>query len=205
MNRLFALLLITLFIASCGGQVEPPKQTTPDTATATAAIDTSEYLPVASLLDEGIRNVETYGAGILKKTKGAKKKDSVFIQYPDFKSIASQFILKELDSTYFSNNYEETSLMDESTKMFNFIYTAKDSIPSLRQVIVYIAPSLTSNKIDRVYMETVELKDNVPVEKKFTWKMGKYCYIITTRQPPSGDPVTSMEKLIWDPEHYADQ
>jgi hypothetical protein len=205
MNRIFALLLFAITINSCGDKAEKEPGTASTTiADSTAARDTTDYLPVAQLLNEDIRNVETYAGGILRKLRSGNTKDSMYVQYRDFQLLAGQFLLKELDSAYFTNNFSEESLMDETSRMLNFIYTAKDTISPLRRVMVYIKPSMANDKIARIYMETTGKKDNNDVEKKMTWEIGKYFYIITTRQPPTGDPITTMEKLIWDPQHFSD-
>jgi hypothetical protein len=204
MKKLFALSLIVATIASCGDKAEKEQEKTPDSTNA-AIPDTTEYLPVASLLSEDIRNVETYGAGILRKASSGHTKDSMYIQYRDFQILAGQFLVKELDSAYFKDHFTETSLMDETSKMLNFIYTATDTTSPLRKVIVYIQPTMATDKIDRIYMETTGKKDEVHIDKKMTWKIGEYCYTITRRQPATGDPQTIMEKLIWDPQHYGDK
>lgn len=203
MKRLFALSLTVAVITSCGDKAKKQKET--PAAPAQTVLDTTDYLPVASLLNEDARNVETYAGGILRKAKVGNNKDSTYLQMKDFQLLTGQFLVKELDSTYFRNNYTETSFMDETTQMLNFIYAAKDSTASLRQVIVYIKPSLTSDKVDRIYMETTGKKDNVDIDKKLTWKMGKYFLTITTRQPSTGEPTIITEKVIWDPQLFSDQ
>lgn len=205
MKRLLAISLVVLSISSCGDKTEQQKETTADTTKTAAISDTTEYLPIAQLLEEDIRNVETYAGGILRKATNGNARDSVFIQYRDFQGIAGQFLLKELDSTYFKANFTETSLMDETSHLLNFIYTARDTASSLRKVIVYIEPTMATDKIDRIYMETSDRKDNVQSDKRLTWKTGQYFYTVTRRQPLTGDPQTIMEKVIWDPQHFGDK
>lgn len=208
MNRLLLLLILTTSLVSCSDEAKEPKQeattTPPDTA---AKINSAEsYLPVQTLLQAEVRNVESYAAGILRKTKNVRgRKDSAFIQLPQFQRIAEQFMLKELDSAFFRDHFEETSFMDQTTQMLNFIYTAKDSVSSLQKAVVYVRPSETTNTTDRLYFETVYNQGDTLVEKKLTWKMRKYFYILTVKQPKSGNAVTSMEKLIWDPQHFGDE
>ena len=93
------------------------------------------------LLQGDIRNVESYAAGILRKATIKGKKDSAFIQLPDFQRIAKQFLLKELDSALFQEPFQETSFMDQTTQMLNFIYTQKNTDSPLQKVMVYVKPS----------------------------------------------------------------
>jgi hypothetical protein len=70
---------------------------------------------------------------------------------------------------------------------------------------VYIQPSsVEDDKIDRIYMETEMNRNDTIIEKKYNWKMGKYFYVLTMKQPRNGTPVTTMEKVIWDPRYFAE-
>jgi hypothetical protein len=208
MNRLLLLLILTTSLVSCRDEAEEPKQeatsTSPDTAAKTNSAES--YLPVQAFLQEEVRNVESYAAGILRKAKNVRgRKDSAFIQLPQFQDIAEQFMLKELDSAFFRDHFEETSFMDQTTQMLNFIYTAKDSVSPLQKAVVYVRPSETANTMDRLYFETAYNQGDTLIEKRLTWKMRKYFYILTVKQPKSGNAITSMEKLIWDPQHFGDE
>jgi hypothetical protein len=202
MNRLLLLLLVAAGLYSCGGDAEKPKE---PATTANADTDTTAHLPIAEFLRDDIRKVESFAGGILRKGNSGKKKDSTFIQLDEFQRRAQQFILKELDSAHFQQNFRQTSLMDETSRLLNFIYTPKDSVSPLQKVVVYVAPSLASDNVDRIYMETVSSRGDTLVEKKLTWKMRQYAYVLTIKQPATGDPITTMEKLIWDPQHFGDK
>lgn len=163
------------------------------------------YLPVSGFLHEDLRRIDSFSTGILRKGVINGKKDSAFVKLPELHKEAEQFFPTALDSTYFRQNFSETSFLDQTTEQLNFIYTALDSTSSLRQVIVYIKPTAGANNIDRVYMEMTSREGETIVEKKLTWKLRKYFYVLTLKQPPSGAPVSIMKKLIWDPQHFADE
>lgn len=161
------------------------------------------YLPVGDLIREDIRKVDSFAAGILHKTESTKK-DSSYIKPEQFKKLAEQFLPAELDSSNFQKNFGYESFMDETTELINFIYPAKDPNSSLRKVVVYIKPSLTVDKVNRIYMEK-EFKEGTDfVQQKLTWVIEKYFYILTIRHPEKGEPVTKIEKVIWDAQSYAD-
>jgi hypothetical protein len=199
MNRLLLSLIIFTGIYSCGDKAEKNKEP----VVAEVEKDTTAHLPVLGFLQDDIRKVDSFSTGIVRKTNGSKK-DSAFVKLPEFHRYADQFLLKELDSAAFENNFKETSLMDETSGMFNFIYEPKDSATSLRQVMVYLKPSQANDNIDRIYMITNTQQGDTLVEKKMTWKMRKYFYVLTIKQPKTGNSITTMEKLIWDPQHFAD-
>lgn len=189
-----------LAILSCK---EKPGQTPAGTPTATTPDKPITYLPVGDLIREDIRRVDSFAAGILLKKEGAKK-DSSYIDIAEFKKLAQQFLSPELDSANFVKNFGQESFMDETTEMINFIYPAKDAGSIIRKVVVYIKPSLTIDKVNRIYIEKDLKEGNDFVQQKLTWVIDKYFYILTIRHPEKGDPITSVEKLIWDPQSYAD-
>lgn len=206
MNRLMLFLLAAATISACGGNVEKPEEPISPTNTESQSfVDTTAHLPVAAFIRNEISMVETYAGGLLKKTTRGNKKDSTYIQLPEFKQRAEQFLPKDLDSSFFQEKFEQTSLVDETTGMINFIYTPKDSVGTLQKVVVYVKPGATSDNVDRIYMETSSMQGETVVEKKLTWKMRQYFYVLTIQQPKTGTPTTTLEKLIWDPQLFGDQ
>lgn len=197
------ILAISACLALCSCKNNTAKTPVEPMADSTQNNSPISYLPVRELIQEDMRRVDSFAAGLLHKKEGTKK-DSTYITPVEFKQLAIQFLLPELDSTNFVNQYSMESFMDETTGFINFIYTAKEPETSLRKVIVYIKPSLTVDKVNRIYYEK-EFKDgNDFVQQKLTWVIEKYFYTLTTRHPQKGEPVTSVEKVIWDPQSYAD-
>ena len=181
-----------------------PQQPAVDVQSAQDSMPPSTYLPVADFIKGDITRVDSFAGGILKKGNIEGKKDSAFIKPAAFHKLASQFIFPELDSASFHDRFSEHSLMDETTQMLNFIYTAKEPAGSLQNVMVYLQPSLSSDQVKRVYMERSFNRGDTAIEQKLTWKMMEYFYVITIRQPKNGPAVTSMEKVIWDPQFFAE-
>lgn len=164
----------------------------------------SKYLPVADFIKMDITRVDSFAGGILRKVKTGAKKDSAYIQLPEFHKLASQFLIPELDSASFQQHFTEHALMDETTQMLNFIYSPRQSAGTLQNVMVYLKPSLQTDKVNRIYMEREFSRGDTAISQKLTWKMQNYFYIVTIRQPKSGPAVTSMEKVIWDPQFFAE-
>lgn len=162
------------------------------------------YLPITDFIKEDIKQVDSFAGGILLKTTGGNKHDSLFIQPEVFKSLANEFLLPDLDSSIFYTRFTETSLMDETTQMLNFIYIADSTTTSLRKVIVYVSPSKSYDKVSRIYMEKETRKGDTTISHKMTWKIKQYLVIAAIKQAPGGYTSTRIQKAIWDPQHYVD-
>ncbi len=162
------------------------------------------YLPITDFIKEDIKQVDSFAGGILLKTIEGKRQDSAFIQPEAFKTLANEFLLPDLDSAIFCNQFTETSLMDETTQMLNFIYMADTTTTSLRKVIVYVSPSKSYDKVSRIYMEKETRKGDTTISHKMNWKIKQYLVIAAIKQAPGGYTSTRIQKAIWDPQHYAD-
>ncbi len=201
MKRINLLVPALLLLAVACKQ--KPKQTE-GTVTAQDSLENKNYLPVADFIRNDITRVDSFSGGIVRKVTIDGKKDSSYIQLPAFHQLASQFLLPELDSASFHGHFNESSLMDETTQMINFIYSGKQADWPLRNVMVYLKPSLTSDQVNRIYMEKEFMSGDTTVQQRFTWKIREFFYIITVKQPKNGPAVTTMDKVIWDPQFFAE-
>ena len=202
MKRIYLFLpALFLLVIACKHQ---PKQSTGTVQPAEDSLGSNNYLPIADFIRNDIAKVDSFAGGILRKVNINGKKDSGYIQPPAFHQLANQFLLPELDSSSFREHFRESSLMDETTQMLNFIYTGIQPGWPLQNVMVYVKPSLSTDEVNRVYMEKAFTSGDTAVQQKLTWKMQEYFYIITLRQPKNGPAVTTMEKVIWDPQHFAE-
>lgn len=178
------------------------KNTTPaDEATPAPA----SHLPVVDFLREDIRKVETYAGGLLLKTTRGTDKDSVFINLDRFKKEAAAFLVDALDSSRFQEEFTEMSLMDETSGLLHFIYTPKNPENRLKKIVVYVSPSLTTDKVNRIYMEVEEAREAMRLIRKMTWKMGHYFLIAERRELADSPEQLTLKKVIWDPAYFEEE
>ena len=202
MKRINLLLPALLLLAVACKQ--KPKQPTGTSQATQDSLENNGFLPVVDLIKSDIIKVDSFAGGILRKVTINGKKDSAYIQPAEFHKLANQFFFPELDSASFQDHFTEHSLMDETTQMLNFIYTSKQPDWPLHNVMIYLQPSMESDKVNRIYMERNFNSGDTLIEQRLTWKMEEYFYIITVRQPKNGPAVTSMEKVIWDPQSFVE-
>ena len=163
------------------------------------------FMPVPDFLKEDLRKVDSFSGGIVLKTLRDDKKDSVFISMDDFKERSKAFLLEDLDSATFNREFTETSIMDETTSLLNFIYMAKPGSPTtVRKVVVYIAPSLATDKINRIYIEREFSRGDTVVSQKMTWKLRQYWMLAEEGSVPGKVNYMSVQKAIWDPTKFGE-
>jgi hypothetical protein len=197
------LLIPALLLLAVACKHKPKTQDA--AATQKDSLENKSYMPVADFIRNDITRVDSFAGGIVRKiTINGKRKDSSFIQLPAFRQLASQFLLPELDSASFHEHFTENSLMDETTQMIQFIYSGKKNDWPLRNVMVYVKPSMSDDQVSRVYMEKDFTNGDTTIQQRFTWKMQEYFYIITVKQPKDGPAVTTIDKVIWDPQFFGE-
>lgn len=202
MKNCWILLVLLASIAAC----KDKKKTNTDIHTTPSTVqETKSYLPIQDFIQEDMRRVDSFAGGVLLRTMAGKKTDSFFIDHEKFRDLAEAFFMPELDSLYFHTHYTEASLMDETTQMLNFIYTADSSVTGLKKAMVYISPSLSIDKINRIYLEKDLRLGDTLVTRKMTWKMRQYIIIIENKQTPSGYDATVIRKAIWDPSKFTEE
>jgi hypothetical protein len=205
LQLIISIFVITLTACTIKPK-EAPENAGPAVDSTTNKVDTnSSYMPVAAFVQEDIRRVDSFYAGILKKSTKEGKKDSAYIQNADFHILAQSFLDKALDSASFREGFTETPLMDQTTQQMNFIYNAKKDTQALRKVIVYISPSINGDKVDRVYMEKKYFHGDTTIDQKLSWRMKHYFYILTMLEPKKGKPVTKVDKVIWEPQDFTNE
>jgi hypothetical protein len=202
MKKYWIVLLFSWSIIACKNknQSKPP-----ESGTVPNENESKSYLPIASFINEDIRNVDAFAAGILLRTKNGQKTDSLFIKPEEFKNLAREFLTSDLDSAIFSNEFSEESIADQATQTINFIYTSANDKTILRKAIVYVTTSQSTDKVSRIYMEKENKSGDTTIKQKLTWKIKQYFIITEIRQTSQGFNSVITRKATWDPQLYADQ
>jgi len=202
--KLLPILLLIVLATSCKNKVreQAPEAKGQDSIAVKDSAVT--FLPIQDLIRQDITRVDSFAGGILRKSSLGGKKDSAFVKPADFHQAAAAFLIPELESSSFQRAFRESSFLDESTNQLQFIYTPRDANTQLRNVVAYITPTPSGDKVSRFYIEREWKQGDTAVQQKLTWKTGQYFYILTIRHPQGGTPVTQFEKLIWDPEQYGE-
>ncbi len=194
MKRSLIPLLCIVLILACHSK-------SPDTVDSGAKqADTSKknYLPVAEYLKAEIAAVDSFPLRIMQYQIFNAKTDSGIITTRVFDQLAREFLLSELDSSYFENNFEENSFVDRSTNLVSFTYSTKDTGNGLKRVDVLLSPGTGVEKLNSIYMESISADKDSSVIRKMSWKAGKNFRILRIIKPNNGPERTNQTIIVWD-------
>lgn len=189
---------MSLFCIACKQPVSTEEKTAGTPAASDSADADRTYLPVNSFIQEERKKVESFAAGILKKTNDGRKQDSAFISFQEFLSLSQPFDLQGFDSAYFTNHYTENSFLEQSTGTVQFLYGAREATNPIPKIILYIQQKETGDKVDMIYIERNAVNGDTSVSRRLSWKLGHYFIIVTNKETNSGYRNTTTERVIWE-------
>jgi hypothetical protein len=194
MKKLFIpASLIFLFNACHPGNSE-------NTAPGAGRKDTAKknYLPVADYILSEISAVDSFPLRLMKYHTSGRKTDSGIITTPVFDQLAREFLMTELDSSYFENNFEENSFVDRSTNLVSFTYSTKDTGNGLKRVDVLLSPGEGVDRLNSIYMESISSGKDSTLIRKLSWKAGKSFRILHILKVDGGPESTNQTMVVWD-------
>lgn len=193
MNKAFKFFpsLIILIFAACNG---PSKK---------QSDETSNYFPINDFILGEIRLIDSLPVGIMKKQTMGSKRDSSYIQLPEFHALSKEFINPELEKGKFEENYKESSFGDEATGFFTFTYEPKNDKVNVTRVDVLVKQGTSADKLHSIYMEKRYLNKDTSITEKLYWK-SNISFSIWKEKRAGTDTSAKIEKLevIWDPAAY---
>ena len=194
MNRLFIPAISVFLLYAChSSQTEAATGKTTQTDTTK-----KNYLPVADLLKAEIAAVDSLPLRLMKYSIVNGKTDSGIITTPVFDRLAREFLMSDLDSSYFEKNFEENSFVDRSTNLVSFTYSTKDTGDGLKRVDVLLSPGAGSDKLNSIYMEAISANADSSVISKMSWKAGRNFRILRIKKPKKGQEITNQTIVVWD-------
>jgi hypothetical protein len=156
------------------------------------------FLPVADYLLSEIAAVDSFPLRLMKYHISDGKTDSGIITTPVFDKLAKEFLMTELDSSYFENNFEENSFVDRSTNLVSFTYSTKDTGSGLKRVDVLLTPGEGVDKLNSIYMESISADKDSTLIRKMSWKAGKNFRILHILKLNGGPESISQTMVVWD-------
>jgi hypothetical protein len=192
-----SLLPATVLMLACAcHSSQPETRITPAVNNDTVK---KNYLPVSDYLLAEIANVDSFPLRIMRYHIVNGKKDSTIITTADFDRIAREFLLADLDSSRFEKKFEENSFIDRSTELVSFTYSTKDTANGLKRVDILLSPGTSTNRLNSIYMESINVDRDSSVISKMFWKAGRNLSILHIRNLKNEPETTEQTIVVWDP------
>jgi len=156
------------------------------------------FFPVANYLESEILHIDSTPLALMKYTSQGTRRDSGYIQVPEFNLLAKQFLVPELINGSFEKDFAESSFMDKTTESITFTYAPRNGDPSLKRLDVLAEPGTTSNKVKSIYLERSFTTGDTLVRQRLYWKAGRNFQIVNTYLVHDKPPIEQQVKVVWD-------
>lgn len=133
---------------------------------------------------------------VIKYTTIGGVTDTAIIEKSNFKGIARSFILPDIGSPKFKDQYKEESFIDATLGTITLTYTATNDTVEIRKTDVLLKQDDT--KVKTVYVEKKITGADSSVIKKMLWTTNRYCQITTLLQKIEAPEKIIIEKYVWD-------
>ena len=193
MRIFFACTALWLIVSSCGNNTAGSDQETPPP---------NSFFPIAEYVKGEIKIVDSLPVGIMKKTITKKRRDSTFIERPEFDSLASAFTTSALEKANLENQYKEHSFMDETTGYFTFTYEPKIQNAQYERIDVLVKPGDPADKVNSIYLKKSSVQNDTVINERLYWKANTSFSITKEKKYKEQDPVVEQLLVIWNPSAY---
>ena len=188
MKLIILTAIAAAVLVSCGSNPEPNTNATVTTEDTAAKV----YFPVQEFIRGEISYVDSLPVGIMRYTTTGNRTDSGYIQPPEFRALAYEFLSPDLEEERFKRNFEEVSFYDQGTRYATFNYTPKIPDTEIKRVDVISAQGSQYDKVNSIYMEKKANAAGTELNKLY-WKAGRHFQII--REDSTGKQ--SIIKVVW--------
>jgi hypothetical protein len=186
MKSLVYGLLVLVLVAGCKQKKKERK-------------DTSQYLPVLSLLHDQFNKIDSSLAGFIKIERVGNRSDSLIISREEAKKYAREFLdIPDIRIPKYGSDYVETKLYDSLMGLAIWSYQAQNEDLEVSRQDVTVLPSFSNNDaVKTFYIEKNMEKSGELIEKKMTWEVGHYFQIKTITQKDDSPEKIHDLKIVW--------
>lgn len=154
-----------------------------------------EFLPVTEFLAGEIKRIDSVPYSFLRYTTIGDKTDSAFIDKAAFHKMIDEFLEVNIRDKKYQLYYDETSLIDTSTRLASFTYLANSPAMKVSRMDAYIDPE--TGKFKKIFIKRVYKNNDTLFEKQLFWQTTGNFSLITS-ETVAGKETIKQEKVIWD-------
>ena len=198
-------LAVTALLGACSNHNQSAKTSQADSsARADSSANKNAFFPVADYLEAEILHVDSALLALKKFTTRDGHTDSVFIQLPEFNTLALEFVPQELADGSFEKNFTENAFQDKATRTITFTYSAVNKDAGLQRVDVITVPGPRSQQVKSIYLEKTRRSGDSVILQKMFWKAQQSFEIATLVRVKGKQADEHQVSVIWDTDHEED-
>ena len=192
---IIALTVSCVMLAACGSHQQPVQEKKEVEAP-------KSYFPVQDYIKGEIRLIDSTPVGIMRKFTNGARKDSAFIERPEFHRIAQEFTSDQLSKWALEKDYTESSFNDQTTGYFTMTYLPVSANAPYRRIDVLSKPGQLADHVSSIYIEKDYSQGDTIIDEKLFWKANTSFRIIREKNYKGQKPVIEQTLVIWDPSAY---
>jgi hypothetical protein len=161
------------------------------------ALSDEPYYPISQYIEGQIAYVDSTPLAIEKHTYvNNKQVDSIIIDRPTFKSLATDFIQPDMNDPKIKPHYKETKFNDLTINTLTFSYNATDPNQELQQRDILLDPE--TQKVKTVLFRKIKQQGDTTITINGLWKHNMNFQLSYIIEPKNGPMQTKQVKVIWD-------
>ena len=154
-----------------------------------------DFLPVIDFLAGEIKHIDTVPYSFTNYITIDDKTDTVYISKVVFHNILQEFLEVNICDKKYVDFYDETSLIDTSTRLASFTYLSNSPDMKVSRIDAYIEP--TSGKFRKIFIKRIYNNADTLVEKQLFWQTTGN-FILTTIKTVNAKETIKQERVVWD-------
>lgn len=180
----FTFLLVSLIIYSCNQKKSPVIEE-----------KKKDFLPVTDFLSGEIKHINTVPYSFTNYITIGEKTDTSYINKVVFHKMIEEFLEVNICDKKYIDFYDETSLIDTSTRLASFTYIANSPDMKVSRIDAYIDPN--SGKFKKLFIKLIYHKSDTLFEKQLLWQTSGNFSLVTSQTINNKESI-KQEKVVWD-------
>lgn len=158
--------------------------------------DSTKFFPVSNFIQEDINDVLQTPYLIYKTTEYKPgRKDSSILTLEGFKSIATEFLKKNITTQELKPYYRETVFHDLSTKSFTITYSTINHELEVQNILILLNDS--TNKLKRIFILCSSTQGDSSIVSQYNWKAGMSFQINRLIKRKDGSSYEELNTVVW--------
>jgi hypothetical protein len=154
-----------------------------------------DFLPVTDFLKGEINHIDSVPYSFTNYITSGEKTDTAYINKTAFHAMLDEFLEVNICAKEYIDYYDETSLIDTSTRLASFTYLANSPKMKLYRIDAYVDPE--TNKFKKLYFIRNYQKGDTAVSKQLLWQSSGN-FILITSNTINDTEIIKQEKVVWD-------